>query len=85
MLHPHAHGYCGMRAAPGHGRTGFGRRAACMDWQALLQHLPVALSAAAPHEPGRQHQRYALVAVHFAGAVGGRRGRMLISLYRDAV
>ena len=28
-------------------------------WQALVQHLPVALSTAAAHEPGRQHQRYA--------------------------
>ena len=30
-------------------------RAARVGWQALVQHLPVALSAAAPHEPGRQH------------------------------
>lgn len=47
--------------------------------------LPVALSAVAAHEPGRQHQRYALVAVHFAGTAGGRRGRVLLPLYRDAV
>ena len=61
------------------------RRAARMGRQAFLQHLPVALSAATPHEPGRQHQRYALVAVHLAGTCGGRRSRMLLSLYRDAV
>lgn len=40
------------------------RRAARVDWQTLVQHLPVALSAAVAHEPGRQHQRYALVAIH---------------------
>ena len=85
MLHPHAHGHCRLRAAPGHGRTSLGRRAARMDWQTLLQHLPVALSAAVAYEPGRQHQRYAVVAVHFAGVVGGRRGRVLLSLYRDSV
>ena len=55
-----------------------------VDWQALVQHLlwhyPLLLLM-----NRSQHQRYALVAVHFAGAVGGRRGRMLISLYRDTV
>ena len=85
MLHPHAHGHRGLRAAPGNGCPRAVRRAARVGWQALVQHLPVALSAAVAHEPGRQHQRYAVVAVHFAGAVGGRRSRMLISLYRDAV
>lgn len=34
---------------------------------------------------GRDTFGDALVAVHFAGVVGGRRSRMFISLYRDAV
>lgn len=85
VLDPHAHGHCRLRAAPGNGCPRAVRRAARVGWQALVQHLPVALSAAVAHEPGRQHQRYTVVAVHFAGAVGGRRGRMLISLYRDSV
>ena len=85
VLDPHTHGHRGLRAAPGNGCPRAVRRAARMGWQALVQHLPVALSPAVAHEPGRQHQRYTVVAVHFAGAVGGRRGRMLISLYRDAV
>ena len=61
------------------------RRAARVGRQALVQYLSVALSAAAAYEPGRQHQRYALVAVHLAGTCGGRRGRVLLSLYRDSV
>lgn len=85
MLHPHAHGHCRLRAAPGNGCPRAVRRAARVGWQALVQHLLMALSAVAAHEPGRQHQRYALVAVHFAGTAGGRRGRMFLSLYRDAV
>ena len=54
------------------------RRAARVGRQALVQYLSVALSAAAAYEPGRQHQRYALVAVHLAGTCGGRRGRVLL-------
>lgn len=85
VLDPHAHGHRSLRAAPGNGCPRAVRRAARVGWQALVQHLPVALSAASAYEPGRQHQRYALVAVHLAGTCGGRRGRMLISLYRNAV
>lgn len=59
MLHPHAHGHRSLRAAPGNGCPRAVRRAARVGWQALVQHLPVALSTAAAHEPGRQHQRYA--------------------------
>ena len=61
------------------------RRAARVGWQALVQYLSVALSTAAAYEPGRQHQRYALVAVHLTGTCGGRRSRVLLSLYRNAV
>ena len=85
VLHPHAHGHRRLRAAPGLGRARSCRRAARVGRQALVQYLPVALSAAAAYEPGRQHQRYALVAVHLAGTCGGRRGRVLLSLYRDSV
>ena len=53
MLHPHAHGHRGLRAAPGNGCPCAVRRAARVDWQTLVQHLPVALSAAVAHEPGR--------------------------------
>lgn len=85
VFDPHAHGHCRLRAAPGNGCPRAVRRAARVGWQALVQHLPVALSAAVAHEPGRQYQRYTVVAVHFAGVVGGRRGRVLLSLYRDSV
>ena len=53
MLHPHAHGHRGLRAAPGNGCPRTVRRAARVGWQALVQHLPVALSATVAHEPGR--------------------------------